>query len=176
MVPRALGSYQLVEVVDSSADDLEACTSWPGPEDAGSDAGSSDAGSEGLRIISQPSVTATCAKPYRYSEAGAPDVQGRGPYAFRVSAGGPRGTPRGLRVDAATGEFHWTPEWRDVGPNELELLVTGPDGTAVQAFEVMVDCPERANLGVGCGCLAGAAYTSILLLGLAAIMLRRRAG
>jgi hypothetical protein len=105
------------------------------------------------RFVSTPDTAARCGVPYRYSGVRLPTVAGAGPLAFSIGPALGIPLPAGLRVDAATGEFDWTPVPAEVGVHPLELRVDGPEGTTRQTFAVVVECGS-GRLSVGCGCAA----------------------
>lgn len=113
------------------------------------------------RIRSSPSTVATCHVPYRYSGAGSPTVDGARPLGFAVARSLDVPLPRELAVDPVTGAFDWTPGDSDVGVHPLELVVTNAEGRARQSWAIVVTCPGRGPLSVGCGCGLGAGPTGL---------------
>ncbi len=133
----------------------------------------SDGGFVAPRFISTPDTANVCGTPYRYSGDRFPEVDGTGPFTFSLQSIGSIDLPADLSVDSTTGEFNWMPSKADVGSNPIALRVDGPGGFDLQVFSIEVECVERNNLKLGCGCSDGGGTAFSLLC--AWIVRRRRA-
>ena len=121
-------------------------------------------------FTSQGATEAKCNQPYHYSVAGAPAVDGDGPFAF-----GATGLPAGATLSPA-GEILWVPGEGQVGSYAVQLTVAGAAGTATQTVNIDVSCGGDVPQAP-CGCqAAGAAPLAVAAMALlrAVVRLRRR--
>jgi hypothetical protein len=107
------------------------------------------------RLLSTLPAEATCHEPYRYVEGALPQVEGTGPFSYRLDV--TSGTaPVGLQIDEYSGELRWTPLPADVGAYRLAVTVTSPSGSVTKELDVEVSCGATPKKGCGCGAAQGA--------------------
>jgi PKD repeat protein len=126
------------------------------------------------QVLSVPSTTAQCGQPYHYATQTADRVLVRGsrPLSYEVGkhiSNRVIGAPPGFAV-AADGTVSWSPTG-PAGTQRVSLIVRNSAGTALQDFEVMVDCPTMPT-GKGCGCGEASGVLAVLAL----FTLRKRRG
>jgi hypothetical protein len=120
------------------------------------------------RFLSQGATSARCNQPYHYSAAGAPEVDGDGPFAFHAT-----GLPPGATL-SPSGDLVWTPLESQVGSYAVDLTVAGAAGSDTQALNIDVACGSDVP-PAPCGCAAaGAAPLAVAALALLRVRLRRR--
>ncbi len=124
------------------------------------------------RIVSEPGSDARCGAAYAFSQSGAVNAEGDGPFTWSAP-----GAPAGFTVDPATGAVSWRPTPAQRGAHTLRVHVESPAGSDEREFDVEVSCADGIELGTSCGCGAGpdgAALVGLLLIGLAGLRRRRR--
>ncbi|MFZ5471587.1 MAG: DUF2341 domain-containing protein [Myxococcota bacterium] len=117
------------------------------------------------RFLSTPPAEGLCGQVFIYSP------QTERATGFSVVASGRSSVPEGLEVDPSTGTVQWTPTPEQAGLHSLDLVATGPTGSASQPLDVTVRCPRPSPLPVGCGC--GSSWLALPLF--AAVGLARAA-
>ena len=110
---------------------------------------------------SSPPTKATIGRPYVY-EAVAIDPDGDGLTITLIQS------PIGMSLDLATGLLNWVPETEQLGPHEVELLVTDSRGATVhQTYTVVVselaeDAPPVITSSPVLAGLVGSTYTYLI--------------
>lgn len=123
--------------------------------------------------FSQPSTTASCGVPYRYSGDRLPQMAGAAPITFAIEPEADTALPARLKVNSQTGEFDWVPQQGEAGRYAMRLYARSPLGEATQSFTVTVECPARQEREVACGCGA-TPWVPLGALALVALCFRRR--
>jgi hypothetical protein len=80
--------------------------------------------------------------------------------------------PAGAEIDSATGHFTWTPATTDVGAVTVRVRAQGASSVDQRDVALTVEC-ERRSYDLSCGCTS-VDVSSVLALGIAALLLRRR--